>query len=573
MANKIVVIGAPNVGKSSLVNALIGEQTSIVTDLAGTTRDLIRGFVGDFEILDTPGMLKSDDLLSRHMRKSISAGVRDADMILYVIDATNFDDRDLEKIGNYRDKQPVIVAVNKTDKTTFQKLMPRLDKLNGLGFVRAIVPVSAKTGYNVGALEKELNNNLNTQGVKIDLHIHTTNSDGTDTTQEIIDQAIAGKIDILSITDHDSVESYFDLKGIENKNQVPTIITGVELSFDYKNSLRDMLGYNIDVTIMKDWLEKQYSLKKRLEKQNKILKNFSEVLRAKGMIVDDNMKIKNGYKSEGYDLVYKSITSHKENLEKFPFIKNNSRFYWDYFQNPKSDLFVGEHEGAPTMKQAIDIIHKSGGLAFLAHPFKYERDLDNVNKLINDAIESGIDGIEIYHSEHLPGDAEYLAKIAKDNDLFISGGSDYHGLDKKPGTKLVVGLDNVKVELKDIQPWLDQSNDNYTDQSVRQMSSEIIRGAIIKNTRDEIPHGVAVIITKFVETTKDTEIHADIICERQSHKPMLIGKGGAMLKKIGMDARAEIEKLLDTHVKLFTHVIVRPGWKNDKELLAKMLGE
>jgi len=296
---RVVLLGEPNVGKSSLLNALIEEPVSIVTDMPGTTRDQIRGFIyspserrggatGDgvgLEIIDTPGMHKSGHTLGRHMRKSISAAVADADIIVYVLDATNFIDQDIVKISNYCNKQPIIVAVNKTDKSSVEKLYPKLEQLNKLDFVKEIIPVSAKTGFN---------------------------------------------IDVLSSSIH----------GIASANEAI----------------------------------------------------------------------------------------------------------------PRQEL----------------------------------------------------------------------------------------------------------------------GSDSFTNQSIRQMSAEIIRKHLIQNLRSEIPHGVAVLITKFSESDKATEIHADIICEKPSHKPIIIGKGGATLKKIGTQARTEIEKLLDTHVQLFTHVIVRPDWKNSKEILGKL---
>ena len=279
--NRVVLIGEPNVGKSSLLNALVGEKVSIVTNLPGTTRDKISGFTGNFEIFDTPGMHKSNNMLGKHMRKSISAAVAEADVILYVLDAVNFTERDIEKIANYRDRQPVIVAVNKTDRTNFEKLYPRLEKLGELDFVRAIVPVSATTGFNVNILASEI---------------------------------------------------------------------------------------------------------------AKLLPN---------------------------------------------------------------------------------------------------------------------------------------TPAAQDPDI-------------------------------------------YTSQSIRQMTAEIIRASIITHTRAEVPHGVAVLITKFNERKEITEIHADIICEKASHKPIIIGKGGAMLGKIGEWARLRIEAMLDANVNLQTHLVVRPDWKNDKELLDKL---
>ena len=88
--------------------------------------------------------------------------------------------------------------------------------------------------------------------------------------------------------------------------------------------------------------------------------------------------------------------------------------------------------------------------------------------------------------------------------------------------------------------------------------------------RDEIPHGTAVTIEKMREreTNPDIlDIEATIYCERDSHKGMIIGKGGAMLKKISTDARLELEQFLDTRVNLKTWVKVRSDWRNDEKAI------
>ena len=84
----------------------------------------------------------------------------------------------------------------------------------------------------------------------------------------------------------------------------------------------------------------------------------------------------------------------------------------------------------------------------------------------------------------------------------------------------------------------------------------------MKNLGDEIPHGVAVEITQFREKPSVVSISADIVCERQTHKGMIIGKGGAKLKKIGAEARQDAEKLLDKKVFLELFVKVEEDWRN-----------
>lgn len=115
--------------------------------------------------------------------------------------------------------------------------------------------------------------------------------------------------------------------------------------------------------------------------------------------------------------------------------------------------------------------------------------------------------------------------------------------------------------------------DTVTDQPMRQIVSEIIREKSLYLLKDEIPHGIAVTIEKMKERKKGAimDIEAVIICEKDSHKGIIIGKQGAMLKKIGSTARYELEKMLELQVNLQLWVKVRKEWR-DNELLLKNYG-
>ena len=106
-------------------------------------------------------------------------------------------------------------------------------------------------------------------------------------------------------------------------------------------------------------------------------------------------------------------------------------------------------------------------------------------------------------------------------------------------------------------------DDMMTDQPERVLCAEIIREKALWNLRDEVPHGVGVEMLSIKEVRPGlTEIHANIYCERASHKSIIIGRQGAMLGKIGSEARKDIEKLLNTHVSLKLWVKVREDWRN-----------
>ena len=106
------------------------------------------------------------------------------------------------------------------------------------------------------------------------------------------------------------------------------------------------------------------------------------------------------------------------------------------------------------------------------------------------------------------------------------------------------------------------SEDTLTDQPERVIASEIVREKILRFTDKEIPHGVAVVTESMRDLGNLTEIDATIYCERATHKGIIIGKQGAMLRTIGAEARRDIENLLGTKVNLQLWVKIREDWRN-----------
>lgn len=113
--------------------------------------------------------------------------------------------------------------------------------------------------------------------------------------------------------------------------------------------------------------------------------------------------------------------------------------------------------------------------------------------------------------------------------------------------------------------------DTITDQPMRQIVAELIREKALRTLEDEIPHGIAVTIENMREKGKVCHIEATIICERDSHKGIIIGKGGQMLKKIGSTARPDIERMLEMQVNLKLWVKVKKDWR-DSDFLLKNYG-
>ncbi len=151
------IIGNPNVGKSTLMNALVGERLSIITSKAQTTRHRIMGIVNgdDFQIVysDTPGILKPNYKLQESMMRFVTGAVSDADVLLYVTDTVEQSDRSqeiLERIS--KSDIPVILVINKIDLTTPDALEKLVEVWQERLPKARIVPTSARENFNIGGL-------------------------------------------------------------------------------------------------------------------------------------------------------------------------------------------------------------------------------------------------------------------------------------------------------------------------------------------------------------------------------------------------------------------------------------
>ncbi len=132
--------------------------------------------------------------------------------------------------------------------------------------------------------------------------------------------------------------------------------------------------------------------------------------------------------------------------------------------------------------------------------------------------------------------------------------------------------DGVAILIHDIEEYLTDGPEFYdsemvTDQPEKQIAAEIVREKLLWLLDKEVPHGIAIEITKMQEKPKITNIFATIYCEKASHKGIIIGKNGDMLKKIGTMARSDIEKMLDKKVYLELWVKVKSDWRNSDFLI------
>lgn len=287
--------------------------------------------------------------------------------------------------------------------------------------------------------------------MNIDLHLHTNNSDGDDSTKEIIQKAKDLDISLISITDHDTVNAYDDLKDIDTMGI--KIIPAVELSCAYESEMRDILGYNIDIEKMRKILKSLESKEEDIKREKELLTEYIDVFRKNGIIVDDGLKIEDGEKNEGYKRTIISALGHEENIKKYPSLMNPSAFFWDNCANKKSSFYVDESRFFKTIKQTIDIIHEADGMAFFAHPCIHHMEHDRVEKMLDYARSFGLDGVEVLHAKHSIKDREFLIDYANKHNIYKSGGSDYHG-SPKPDIKILTGRGDLNVSYDLIEDWV-----------------------------------------------------------------------------------------------------------------------
>ena len=286
----------------------------------------------------------------------------------------------------------------------------------------------------------------------IDLHIHSMYSDGSKTVEEILKICEEKKLEYISITDHNTAKQYGD-EALKNNNIFSgKVIKGAELNAVFQDKNIEVLGYNINPNVINEWCKKYYS-EEKLEEQHKICyKRLLDICDKQGLIYDESKIVKP--KATGYVeiSIYNELMRHEENYEILgEFTKSLGVFFRKGLANPKSIYFVNRIEFRPKYKEVVDIIHKSGGKVFLAHPFEYK--FEDTIGFINDLRkEAELDGIECFHPSASQEQRNILVDYANDNKLYKSGGSDYHG-DSKPDIEIAVGRGDLNIS-KEILEWL-----------------------------------------------------------------------------------------------------------------------
>lgn len=262
----------------------------------------------------------------------------------------------------------------------------------------------------------------------IDLHIHSSYSDGSKTPEEILLIAKKNKFHTISITDHNTMDGIKQLKELYTNDKV-NIIPGIELDADWNGREAHILGYFMECPELLS--EKIIDLKKH--RMHEIIQLLKLLNKAGISIAVKDIVARYGSLSINIIISYvieQGFAKNRDDVINRYMIKNESSYIHKYMWR---------------IEETVRIIKASGGIAILAHPVRL-CDVSNLEETIHEAISYGVDGIEVYHSEHSEEYTKLCLKYAKKYSLLVTGGSDYHG-NFKPNIKL--GMVSEKTYIPD----------------------------------------------------------------------------------------------------------------------------
>jgi len=264
----------------------------------------------------------------------------------------------------------------------------------------------------------------------VDLHTHTTESDGSFTPEELIAEAKRVGLSAIAITDHDSISGIKKATPLADELGIE-LIPGVELSTDYNGKEVHVVGLYVND-------EDEYFLTK--------IKEFKENRDSRNAIMVENLQ------KEGFAITMEELTA--ENPDCVITRANIARFLYEHGMIPTIqtafEKYIGDNckcyvnRFKITPMDGVRLIKKAGGTAILAHPLLYHMSDSTLQKMVDEMKEAGLDGIEAIYCTYTPAEERQMKQFAKENGLLISGGSDFHGT-TKPKLELGTGYGKLYI--------------------------------------------------------------------------------------------------------------------------------
>ncbi len=248
----------------------------------------------------------------------------------------------------------------------------------------------------------------------IDLHTHTSYSDGTDTPAQLINKALAAGISIIGLTDHDSISGWQE--ATDALRTGISLVPGAEISCQTPDGISvHILGLLFDSNNSELMSTLEKTRENRHGRMEKIIARINEA--GIDITMDDVLEQLSDGATLGRPhladaLVKKGIVASRD--EAFTqMLHNNSKYYVSHY--------------SPTPEAAIKLIKAAGGVSVIAHPMASHRGRTISLETFGSIIQAGLDGIEVDHRDHSPEEKSQLIKLANESNLVMTGASDYHG--------------------------------------------------------------------------------------------------------------------------------------------------
>lgn len=275
----------------------------------------------------------------------------------------------------------------------------------------------------------------------IDLHAHTSASDGTYSPKDLVNLAKSEGIEAIAITDHDTIEGLPEALEAGEKMGVE-VIPGVEISIDHQPGSMHVLGLFLDIENekLKEYLTDLQT--SRSSRNPRIIEKLNEL--GLSITMEEVEKISGGGQVGRPHIAAALLKNGHVRTIQHAFDKYLKKGAVAYYERHRL-----------TREKAVDMIHGAGGLVILAHPHTLGVNGISLDNLMAELKEVGFDGLELFYNSHSPSDEDKLMKIVDKNGFVISGGTDFHG-ENKPSIKLGVGYGNMAIPYEVLQEMKQQ---------------------------------------------------------------------------------------------------------------------
>ena len=257
----------------------------------------------------------------------------------------------------------------------------------------------------------------------IDLHTHSTSSDGTDSPTELVNRAISKKIDVLALTDHDTTRGWDEALNTLLSHPSKTsmqLVQGAEISCQDSDGISiHMLGYMFDTEYQPLLEVLERTRENRVSRMERIIARLNEA--GIEISLEDVHAQRKGDATLGRPHLADALVARGH-------VASRDEAFAALLHN-KSKFYINHYSPSPT--EVIRLIKSAGGVAVIAHPLASQRGRTIRIELMEQLVEAGLDGIEIYHRDHSDDEKVQLLQIAKENELIVTGSSDYHGTGKQ----------------------------------------------------------------------------------------------------------------------------------------------